>query len=281
MLTNFNNKDDFFLFLQSEIVQEAMIEDEQRMEEEVYVEKMLDYLHESNFLENGRICRHQGRGIKVDAYDLNTTENAIDIIVSNYQSGENQIQRVGKPDIAKAFKRAKNFLEKSRVGSGFHERLEDSAEARDLSQLIHTNFKTLKSARIILITNGITGPYEGKTEHLDNFDISYQLWDFERLWRQVSSGMKKEFITVDFIEEGYQPLKCVDAYDGKKVYTTYISLIHGELLKDLYDKYGTRLLERNVRAFLQARSKVNRGIRDTIIEEPNMFLAYNTTHFIK
>ena len=54
-----------------------------------------------------------------------------------------------------------------------------------------------------------------------------------------------------------------------------MAIIEGGVLRDLYDKYGTRLLERNVRAFLQARSNVNRGIRDTIIETPNMFLAYN------
>jgi hypothetical protein len=275
MQNNFKNKEEFFHFLQSEINLEAKIEDEEKMEEEVYVEKMIDYLHESNFLENGRICRHQGRGIKVDAFDINATENAIDIIVAHYKSGENEIPRVGKPEIKKAFKRAKTFLKKSRIGSSFYKTFEDSAEVRDLSNLIHSNFQSLKSARIILITNGITGPFEGVTEMLDDFSISYQLWDFERLWRQVSSGMKKEFITLDFISEGYQPIKCVDAYDGKKLYTTYLTLIPGILLRDLYDKYGTRLLERNVRAFLQARSNVNRGIRDTIIEQPNMFLAYN------
>ena len=274
-MQNFNNKDEFFSFLQSEIALEAKIENDEKMEEEVFVEKMLDYLVDLNFLENGIVCRHQGHGIKVDAFDLNTPENAIDIIVSNYKSGEDGIQRVGKPDVAKTFKRAKNFLEKSRLGDGFYEGLEDSADARDLSKLIHSKFQTIKKSRIILITNGITGPYEGVTEDLNNFSISYHLWDFEKLWQHVSSGMKKEFITLDFTEEGYNPIKCVDAYDGKKVFTTYLSLIPGQLLRDLYDKYGTRILERNVRAFLQARSKVNRGIRDTIIQEPNMFLAYN------
>ena len=38
---------------------------------------------------------------------------------------------------------------------------------------------------------------------------------------------------------------------------------------------GPRLLEQNVRVFLQARSKVNRGIRDTLIHDPEMFFAYN------
>lgn len=38
---------------------------------------------------------------------------------------------------------------------------------------------------------------------------------------------------------------------------------------------GSRLLELNVRSFLQARGKVNRGIRDTILSDPGHFLAFN------
>jgi len=275
MFTDFNNQEEFFSFLQTEIVSEANSEDEPRMEEEVYVERMLDYLHESNFIENGILCRHKGRGLKIDAYDINTTQNAIDIIVALYKSGEDEVQRISKTDIDRSFKWANTFLEKSRVGASFYESLEDSNEARDLAQMILSNYKNLKSARIILLTNGTVGPYEGQEKKIGDFKISYQLWDFDRLWRQVSSGMKKEFITVDFEEEGYDPIKCVSAHDGRMVYSTYISVIPGKLLKDLYDRYGTRLLERNVRAFLQARSNVNRGIRDTIIEKPNMFLAFN------
>ena len=43
----------------------------------------------------------------------------------------------------------------------------------------------------------------------------------------------------------------------------------------MYDKHGLRLLEKNVRAFLQA-SNVNKGIRDTILHNPEKFLAYNS-----
>ena len=47
------------------------------------------------------------------------------------------------------------------------------------------------------------------------------------------------------------------------------------VLAKLYDKYSARLLEQNVRTFLHARAKVNKGIRATIINEPQMFFAYN------
>lgn len=52
-------------------------------------------------------------------------------------------------------------------------------------------------------------------------------------------------------------------------------MIPGVQLAAIYDKWGARLLEANVRSFLQARGKVNRGIRDTIRDEPHMFFSYN------
>jgi hypothetical protein len=46
-------------------------------------------------------------------------------------------------------------------------------------------------------------------------------------------------------------------------------------LTKLYERYGARLLEQNVRSFLQFTGKINKGIRDTIKTEPHMFLAFN------
>ena len=58
-------------------------------------------------------------------------------------------------------------------------------------------------------------------------------------------------------------------------YRAFLVLIPGDVLRAIYSDFGSRLLERNVRSFLQARGKVNRGIRDTIAREPERFLAYN------
>ena len=46
-------------------------------------------------------------------------------------------------------------------------------------------------------------------------------------------------------------------------------------MAELFDRYGERLLEQNVRTFLQFRGKVNKGIRNTITNEPAMFFSYN------
>ena len=58
-------------------------------------------------------------------------------------------------------------------------------------------------------------------------------------------------------------------------YQGYLAVIPGAILSSIYEEHGSRLLERNVRSFLQARGKVNKGIRQTIIREPHRFFAYN------
>jgi hypothetical protein len=54
-----------------------------------------------------------------------------------------------------------------------------------------------------------------------------------------------------------------------------IAIISGEALASIYERFGSRLLEQNVRSFLQFNGKINKGIRTTIMKEPEMFLAFN------
>ena len=53
------------------------------------------------------------------------------------------------------------------------------------------------------------------------------------------------------------------------------TVMPGKALRFVYDKYGERLLEANVRSFLSVTGKINRGIRDTLRSAPERFMAYN------
>ncbi|HUE87238.1 MAG TPA: AIPR family protein, partial [Vicinamibacterales bacterium] len=60
--------------------------------------------------------------------------------------------------------------------------------------------------------------------------------------------------------------------DGLQVLMTWI---RGDILAQIYSTYRSRLLERNVRSFLQFTGKVNKGIRETVLDRPARFLSYN------
>ena len=70
-------------------------------------------------------------------------------------------------------------------------------------------------------------------------------------------------------------IPCLAANINNSNYKAYIAIISGTSLAKLYECYGARLLEQNVRSFLQFTGKINKGIRATIKNEPHMFLAFN------
>lgn len=84
----------------------------------------------------------------------------------------------------------------------------------------------------------------------------------------------RETIEIDFEEKFGVTIPCIENGTSEK-YSVYLAIISGELLAALYDEYRDRLLEKNVRSFLQVKGAVNKGIRDTLRDEPDMFLAYN------
>ena len=58
-------------------------------------------------------------------------------------------------------------------------------------------------------------------------------------------------------------------------YDAYLGIVPGKFLGEIYYDYGSRLLQGNVRAFLSFRGNVNKGIRSTIMKQPENFFTYN------
>ena len=91
----------------------------------------------------------------------------------------------------------------------------------------------------------------------------------------MQSELPRDKIEIDFEEMFGDAVPCLILPQPPSDYTAYLVILSGDMIYRLYDEYGSRLLELNVRSFLQARGKVNRGIRDTLRDEPERFMAYN------
>ena len=106
--------------------------------------------------------------------------------------------------------------------------------------------------------------------------ISYEIWDLGRRYSIEASGKVREDIEIDCREVSPLGIPCLQ---GTSIecgdYQVFLLIMPGEFLADLYDRHGERLLEQNVRTFLQFRGKINKGIKRTILQEPHMFIAYN------
>src|SRR5690606_5240437 len=110
---------------------------------------------------------------------------------------------------------------------------------------------------------------------IDGIPVTYGVWDITRIHRFIESGAERESLEIDFVEEFGRGIPAISANVPDAGYEAYLAVIPGEDLAAVYDRWGARLLEQNVRVFLQARSNVNKGIKATLQSEPHMFLAYN------
>ncbi|HXN66204.1 MAG TPA: AIPR family protein [Bradyrhizobium sp.] len=105
--------------------------------------------------------------------------------------------------------------------------------------------------------------------------IAFHIWDVSRLHRLRTSKGAKEPINIDLVEMWGKGILCLPAHLNTAEYHSFLLVMPGKLIADLYARYSSRLLEQNVRSFLQARAAVNKGIRETILNDPKMFFAYN------
>ena len=103
----------------------------------------------------------------------------------------------------------------------------------------------------------------------------FHIWDITRFQRAFESKTGKDDLEVNFQELVSGGVPCLAASVDSDEYRAYLCVIPGSALADIYDQYGSRLLEGNVRSFLSAKGRINKGIRQTILNRPDMFFAFN------
>ena len=227
-----------------------------------------DILHESGDADNLLECHYEAKGVKISGYQLNDQQNELILLVEAFK---NEDVSVPPSEIKKVTKRAKNFFVKSIQGLV----IPPSSEAYDVQKVIQQYWKTITRVRIIFLTDGDTKNSPGWTEEEGKVEFSYDIWDIQRFYRYQTSGEALAPIEIDFSELTNEDIILVKSDTSQKYYESYLGFLKGNILSAMYDKFSTRLLERNVRLYLQARSKVNKGIIHTLENQPFMFLAYN------
>ncbi len=229
----------------------------------------LDSAHRAHYL--------PPKGMRIDGYggDPIDTDNVLNLIILDFQQTL-EIETLTQTQMNIIFNRALNFLQRS-LDPSFRDGLEETSPAFGLADLIESRWRAIEKVRIFLISNRVlSARVDGREAgEFDDIAITYSVWDLGRLHRFVTSGFALEEIEIDLEEDFSQPLSALPAYLGNANYQSYLVAIPGTLLAQIYDRWGARLLEQNVRVFLQARGNVNKGIQATIENRPDMFFAYN------
>nr|ABZ09821.1 hypothetical protein ALOHA_HF4000APKG8K5ctg1g34 [uncultured marine microorganism HF4000_APKG8K5] len=213
------------------------------------------------------------KGIRVDGYDLD--EGDLILVVCEFRHGP-ELGSLQTKAIQQAFNRLENFFKRS-LGREFHQGLDETSPGEGLAHLIWERKDFIKRVRMLLFSNArLASRLEGlENQTIEEKEVSYEVWDITRIQKIEASGTGREPVEIDFTRLNGKPLTCIRAHVDTDKYEAYLAVMPGDILCDIYENYGSRLLEQNVRTFLQARNKVNKGINATIRSAPEMFFAYN------
>jgi len=253
----------------------AKSEAEKDFYEVVFTEKMCDFLVEHAILENYTITSYKKKttGIRVDAYDYSEDSGCLYMVITDYSETPNTLTQT---NINAAFNRAIKVFKKS-LNESFYKSLDESDPGFSFAKDIYDKSGLIRKLQIILLSTSLLSKRVSEIEEksVNGYQCTFDIWDLGRIKRIEESGKSREDIVIDFTKLYPRGLGCLPAFTGENIYKSYLLTMPGQLVANLYDDYGERLLEQNVRTFLQFRGKVNKGIRNTIINEPTMFFAYN------
>ncbi|NJI86473.1 MULTISPECIES: AIPR family protein [Shewanella] len=247
--------------------------------ESVFTEVMMQHMADVGMTFEPEVCHFDARvgnaKVRLSGYAYTDDMDQLDMFASLYADATD-IQRVAVSDVTKVAEHCLRFLslcaEKKLVS-----KMDQASEAHALAQIIQEKYRDFNQIRIYVLTDQVLNAKskQFQSREIQGKTIKLEVMDIERLFRHTSAGRPRDELVVNFEEVSGGPLPCVWVPGQVSEYDYAMTVIPGEALRFVYDKYGPRVLEANVRSFLSAVGKVNKGIRDTLRTDPERFMAYN------
>ncbi|HEY8659759.1 MAG TPA: AIPR family protein, partial [Hanamia sp.] len=279
----------FYSSLMQDISAAQSTDDEGAISEQVFTQYAVDLLASGGESENV-VVKYDEKGLgtpkqhKINAYAISENYETVDLFITLF-NGTDEISKISNADIETASKRILNFFRKAiysienEKSSYFkNEYVDEIEESSEIFQFAYTLAKSqdikenLVRVNAFIITNGsYKGDFPANTL-ISGYNFYYKIFDIESLYNITEKSHIP--IEINFKADGFT-VPCIPSPSVNEEYQSYLAIIPGEALASIYERFGSRLLEQNVRSFLQFNGKINKGIRITIMKEPEMFLAFN------
>ena len=252
-----------------------------------FIEKILNDLEDIGELNDPIPMSVEMRGsrnriLAFDAYAYDEADGALVLIASDFTNQRDTAPTLTNTRIEELYGRMLNFVEESVQGN-----ISKYCDDSDPALLIANEFrkkigKGMLSTEILrfkffIISNATLSKQVKNLSKPDLLErpVELNVWTLERFFQTFASN-SSEIIEIDTVDFDCQGIQCLKADLGQgSEYDAYLGIVPGKFLADIYLKYGSKLLQGNVRAFLSVRGKVNKGIRDTIINHPENFFTFN------
>jgi hypothetical protein len=215
------------------------------------------------------------RKLRVDGYSIDEADGSFRLVIADYR-GEADSETLTQTEANFAFGQLQAYIEDS-ISGRLIDQIEMSAPGYGLASLLHQHRLSISRFRLYLLTDANLSARVKDLPPgiLEERPVEYHIWDMVRFHRVFESTVGLDELEVDFREFCPGGLPCLEAGQTGDKYQAWLCVIPGSVLAEIYDRYGSRLLEGNVRSFLMVKGKVNKGIQGTLRAEPGMFFAYN------
>ncbi len=238
---------------------------------------ILEYMEDNGEVNAPEICSFQKTRTRITAYDYNDEAESLDLFY--LVKAETILGKVNNNKVEQGFNYLMAFYREAMNGQLFkNQKLAPSDEIVEVAKLVQSTKGQIKQLRIYVISDGLTDPSvvpAAVESDNEEYVIEYNVWDMQRVYQQHNIRAGKEKVEIDFPTTYNTELQCLKMSEQNLFVDAYLAIIPGITLAKIYKQYQQVLLEKNVRTFLQFKGKVNKEIRKTLREKPDMFFSYN------
>ena len=238
---------------------------------------ILEYMEDNGEVNAPEICSFQKTRTRITAYDYNDEAESLDLFY--LVKADTLLGKVNTSKVQQGLNYLMAFYREAMNGQLFKNiNIEPSDEIVEVAKLVQSTKGQINQLRVYVITDGLTDPsaVPAAAESEDGeYVIEYNVWDMQRVYQQHNIRAGKEKVEIDFPTTYNTELQCLKMSEQNLFVDAYLAIIPGITLAKIYKQYQQVLLEKNVRTFLQFKGKVNKQIRKTLREQPDMFFSFN------
>ena len=249
----------------------------QPFSESIFTEIVAKHMFENGMTFDPEICYFSAKignaNLRLNGYALSEDLDELDLYVSLYE-GVNDLVSIPDSMTKRAVEQCFRFLTAC-INGKLDLKMDDTHDAYPLVMTIKQVYEDLDQIRIYVFTDKVAKTRQFKHRETKGKTVKLEVMDIERLYNHWQTGKPRDELVVNFEDIVGSSLPCIWVENEMEEYNYAMTAIPGETLRFLYEKYGNRILEANVRSFLSQTGKVNKGIRDTLRNEPERFMAYN------
>ena len=219
----------------------------------------------------------RGKRIAVDGSDLDDEENQVVLAIADFRQSD-EIATLTTTEAKKTFSALEAFAQCALDGT-YADLFDPATQAHQDAEEIRARHRDgkLDKLRLYLLSNArLSDKIKAfPSSSIGDVEIEFHIWGLDRFHRVETSELGREEIDIDLTEWKKGGIPALEASTPGSNVETLLLVIPGEVIANIYDRYGSRVLESNVRSFLTNRGKVNKGIQGTLLQSPGLFLPFN------